>query len=122
MTIHDKFANLAQRLIAKHGRTITVRKLSETPADGAKPWRGTGASYEYAVEVIGVMTDYREEEIDGTNILVGDKRMLAASKDVAQSLQYATSLLDNEQVWSVEAVKVIEPGTTRIMYEMRVRQ
>jgi len=37
--MHVRLAATAQRLILKHGRTLTFYE-TPTPADSAKPWRG----------------------------------------------------------------------------------
>lgn len=127
MAVHDKFANLAQRLIAKHGRAMVLRKLSRTPEDDTMPWRGTSTDpeegYEYEQPVVGVVTDYNEDEIDGDQIHRGDKRLLVAAKPNAGiDLLKADSLLDEEQVYGIIRGNLLKPGVTEILYEFQVRQ
>lgn len=127
MAIHDKFADLAERLITKHGRTMVLRKISRTPDDGTKPWRGPDTSpadgYEFQQSVTAVMTDYEDDEIDGEQVRRSDKQLLVAAKpNVLIDLLKADSLLDESQVFSVVSGRLLKPGTTAILYTFQVRQ
>lgn len=129
--IHDKFARLAEKLIAKHGRDMDVKKLSREPADASKPWRAGGPpppggpTWAESLTVKGVVVDYDEDDIDGTNIKRGDKRVLIAAdtavtagKDIADF----DTVLDQGRPLSIIKCNVLEPGTTRIMYDVQCRQ
>lgn len=127
MAVHDKFANTAQRLIAKHGREMTLRKVSEDPANPAKEWRGADPDpeqgFEFERPVTAVVTDYSEEEIDGDQVHRGDKRLLVAAKpNVGIDLLRADSLLDGDQVYGIIGGSLLKPGTTEILYDFQVRQ
>lgn len=131
MAVHDKFANTAQRLIAKHGRPMKVRKLSRTPEDGAKPWRGpdpvVADGYEFDVDAVGVVVDWTEQEIEEDQTRRGSKRLLIAAKPHVTAvppidLMGADSLLDEQQVYSLSKANCLKPGTTAIMYDFQVRQ
>lgn len=123
---HDEFADLAEELIAENGRPMTVRKLSRTPADPAKPWRGPAATapagYEFEVEAIGVVVDWTEEEYEQDQTRRDSKRLLIAAKPhVTADLKSADSLLDEGLVYSLSKANLLKPGTTAIMYEFQVR-
>jgi len=126
MAVHDKFANLAERLINKHGRDVTLRKLSRTPEDSDMPWRGTDpdpeVGYEFEQVVRAVFTDFNEDEIDGDQVRRGDKRLLVAAKPVAGTdLLKADSLLDEGSVYGIIRGNLLKPGTTEILYDFQVR-
>lgn len=129
---HDEFADLAVELIAENGRPMTVRKLSRTPADASKPWRGPsadpGLGYEFEVEAIGVVVDWTEEEYEEDQTRRGSKHLLIAAKPWAEAvptpidLMTADSLLDDGGVYSLSKGNLLKPGTTAIMYDFQVRQ
>lgn len=126
MAVHDKFANLAERLINKHGRDVTLRKLSRVLEDADKPWRGTdvdpAVGYEFEHVVRAVFTDYNEDEIDGDEVRRGDKRLLVAAKSVpGVDLLKADSLLDEGSVYGIIRGNLLRPGTTEILYDFQVR-
>lgn len=131
MAVHDKFANTAQRLIAKHGRSMQVRKLSRTSADPTKPWRGPDPTapdgYEFDVAATGVVIDWTEQELDEDQTRRGSKRLLIAAKPhvtgtPAVDLMQADNLLDEGGVYSLSKANCLKPGTTTIMYDFQVRQ
>jgi len=127
MAPHTKFAKLAKRLIAKHGRSMQIRKLSETPEVAGKGWRGPDpdavVGFEYDLPVIGVVVDYEEEEIDGDQVRRGDKRILIdVLSNPTVDFTSANSILDETQVYSIVSCNTIKPGTTSILYDIQARQ
>jgi len=131
MAIHDKYANTAQRLIAKHGRAMKVRKLSRTPEDTTKPWRGPDPTapdgYEFDVDAVGVVIDWTEEEVAEDQTRRDSQRLLIAAKPHATAptpidLKGADSLLDEGRVYSLAKGNCLKPGTTAILYDFQVRQ
>lgn len=131
MAVHDKFANTAERLIAKHGRPMKVRKLSRTPADSAKPWRGPDPDpadgFEFDVDAKGVVVDWTEEEVEADQTRRDSQRLLIAAKPHVLGtppvdLKTADGLLDEGRVYSLSRASLLKPGTTAILYEFQVRQ
>lgn len=127
MAVHTKFANLAERLIAKHGRDMTIKKDSRAPADPSKPWRGPNPNpltgYADSADVKGVMVGFEDAEIDGDYIKRTDKKLLVACKPIdAKDLTTFDTLFDESQVYGIKLMEVIKPGTTKIMYQFRARQ
>lgn len=125
---HEKFAALADRLIKKHGRPLLICKLSTEPFDPSKPWRAGGPAdggprYDDKVEVIGVVTVYEEDEIDGENIRSTDERVLVAARAaVGKSLEGYNTILDGDRPLCIYKGSVLQPGTTRILYDFQIRQ
>lgn len=122
MAIHDKFAATAKRLIDKHGRDMTLYQQSRMAADANKPWEGAGVAFADSVTGKAVMTDYQAEEIDEVQIKRGDKKVLFAALNAAgKDLSRFEKLDDSGSIYGIVSVKVLQPGTTTILYTIQVR-
>lgn len=123
--------SLAERLIEENGRTLTlVRKDQGNPVDPAKPWRNSTNAAEITVAVLGVFVEFEKDEVDGTIVKRGDKRLLVSDKSVTDGGGAAANLvvedydavLDGGVRWRIVTAEVIEPGALRILYDLQVRQ
>ena len=126
---YANFRLLAERLINENGRSMTLtRKDQDNPTDPTKPWRTSTEVAEISFPVVGVFIDYEKDEVDGTLILRGDKRVLVAAKDIDDQSPTNTkvedynSITDGTVVYRIINAQVIEPGDTRILYDLQVRQ
>src|SRR3546814_14993330 len=80
---YANFRLLAERLINENGRSLTlVRKDQGNPVDPLKPWRASTNAAEISFAIVGVFIEYEKDEVDGTIVKRGDKRLLLAAKDV----------------------------------------
>lgn len=122
MAVHDKFAVLAQRLIAKNGRDVTLYQLSRTPADANKPWEGAGTGFADSLTGKAVIVEYQEDEIDDDQVKRGDKKLLIAAPTAAgKDLTKFNKLDDAGAIYSIVNVKLLKPGTTSILYTIQIR-
>lgn len=131
MVNYASFRSLAERLIEANGRSLSlVRRDQDNPTDPAKPWRDSTEAAEITVVVQGVFIDFEKEDFDGSLVRRGDKRILVADQSVIDEGGSAANLniedydhiLDGTVRWKILGVKVIEPGDTRIMFDLQVRQ
>ena len=131
MVDYARFRSLAERLIEENGRTLSlVRRDQGNPTDPAKPWRGSTEAATITVAVLGVVIDFEKEDFDGSLVRRGDKRILISDQSVidegggAANLQIEDydHILDGTTRWKILDVNLIEPGDTRIMYDIQVRQ
>ncbi len=119
----------AERLIEASGRSVTLTKRDRTADNSSTPWTGPAdPGTDVTIVVIAVMLDYKTEEIDGTLVIRGDQRCFIADKSVvdvssaAIQLHDFDTLTDGAIVWHIENAEILEPGSTRIMYEMQLRK
>ncbi len=128
---YANFRTLAERLIEENGRDFSlVRRDQGNPVDSAKPWRDSTEAATITVTVKGVIIEYETEDFDGTLVRRGDKRVLIADKSVIDEGGSAANLiiedydhiLDAGVRWKIENADTIEPGDTRIMYDLQVRK
>lgn len=131
------YANLAataERLIGENGRNVTLKRISTAPADALVPW-GPKATTTDIVVVKAVLIPWDIKEIDGDIIRNADKRFyisetafVAAAAAVTPTPAHAaledyTTLLDSDgSVWRILAISPINPGSTRIMFDLKARQ
>ncbi len=128
---YTSFRLLAERLIESNGRSLSlVRRDQGNPTDPAKPWRGSTEAAEVTVVVKGVFIEFEKEDFDGTLVRRGDKRILIADKSVTDEGGTSSNLkiedydhiLDAGVRWKIMQAELIEPGSTRIMFDIHVRQ
>lgn len=110
---------LARKLIDKFGRTVTVEKSSNIPADSNREWRGESASA--TLDVSAVLLDFDEADIDGTAVKRGDKRALVAPPTTGEDLTGYETLVDEGRTWRIESVQVLRPGSATILYTFQLR-
>lgn len=125
------FKLLAERLIEENGRALSlVRRDQGNPTDPNKPWRDSTEAAEITVVVKGVVIEFEKKDFDGSLVRRGDKRILIADKSVIDEGGSATNLqiedydhiLDGTVRWKILDADTIEPGDTRIMFDLHVRQ
>lgn len=124
MSDHTKFAALAVKLIAKHGRQITLQKLQGGAVDPAKPWAGnTVPTVSEARVVTAVFVPSTGEEL-GKEIVSDD--LLKLSEQVALIAPGQTSyegfhtIVDGAQTFKIVYIKVLKPGDQVLLYAIGV--
>ena len=131
MVNYASFRLLAERLIEANGRELSlVRRDQGNLIDPAKPWRGSTEADTITVVVKGVFIEFEKEDFDGTLVRRGDKRILIADKSVVDEGGNAANLkiedydhvLDSGVRWKIITAVLIEPGDTRIMFDLQVRK
>lgn len=128
---YTRLRQTAERLIEENGRVLTlVRKDQGNPVDPAKPWRASTEESEITVDVIGVFIEYEKDEVDGTLVLRGDKRILVADKSVTDeggsasnlNIEDYSDIVDDGTRYRIINPAILEPGSLRMLYDLQVRQ
>lgn len=123
---YNALALMSQQLLEANGKPLTIIIRSTLVINADQPWRGTNSATQIEVPVIGVvvpfhlqrLTEYTEElqEI----IRRGGMRGLVAAKSTnGNDLQTAETLIDSSTgyKWNIRGLKVIQPGTVKLLYE-----
>jgi len=132
MGIHDSFVDLADRLISKHGRTVTLTNPSET-SDAVERWKidatSTATASRKAVffqneqaDLLAVLTQVAGRGDQEVTDLLGSTsgQVMIAAKGLAFIPTTQTTLTDGDVVREILSAKTIQPGDTPIVHFMKV--
>lgn len=123
MGTHDRMAQVALSLIAKHGRPLKIARLSRDADDVAMPWRGPDSDLDECIDVVGVFVDFADTQSDVPRIRGADQRVLVAALATGEDLSDFDKVIDSKDgaVYSIHRCRVVEPGTTRILYDIELK-
>lgn len=107
---YSKLAQTAVNLIARFGKTIQLRAVTSS-GDAFNP-----TQINVDMPIKAVITDYKNNEIDGTLIHTQDKKMLTTLK-----VELINSIVDNSTVYSIVSVNEVAPSTTTLVYKVQLR-
>ena len=135
MVDYEKLSATALKLIEKNGRTVTLVKLSETPANASEPWKGPAAAAAVSVgepgalgsgkvglEVIACFVTFSDNELAELFGLVNEARRGQKSAFVAgaavtpEDLRDFDQMVDGSDVWKIEAVDTLRPGDVPLLH------
>lgn len=108
-------AATALRLLQRFGASATIKRETAGAYDPA-----TGSNTVTTTNLIttACVFDYDQKYIDGTLILMGDKRAYLAP---AQVPKQGDKLTWQAKDYTVESVKAIAPAGTAVLYEAQIR-
>lgn len=119
---HQKKYELAKRLIAKHGRAITL-VVKGKPLDPEKPWLGMGPD-EKITGITAVFVPFQGsgfgETLESGGLLTGAKDvcLLTVPHDVV--IEDVDSIEDQGRRLGIEWREVLKPGEVRIVIGLGV--
>lgn len=132
-----KLAAVAKRLIDENGRSITLQASGTTPINALQPWRGqTGVATESApdqsVTATGAFLNqadldnfgYQEQNTEGTLLKRGQQWLIVAATDLDPDTDVSQfdTVLDGTRPWTIIKANILQPGTTRVLYDFVVEQ
>ncbi len=120
MANHQKFLDIAVRLIDKHGRLVEFQTVSTLPKDPAKPWLGSAEAPVVIGEFMGVEVPYKGNDF-------GEEWSMATGlfKDVASvllvagqsvNLEECTLVVDEGHVTKIAWVQRLRPANLTVLY------
>lgn len=123
MSDHSKFIALALRLIAKHGRDVTFKVISSTPADADKPWRGTATPPTPIGPLKAVFVPFRGFEFGSEftdNALFKEVEQICMVAGGQGNLETTHLITDSGKDYKVEWVQRLRPGDQTVLYAFGV--
>jgi hypothetical protein len=112
---YSPVAGTAKRLIEKFGKAVIIRRLT----DSGTPWNPTQAQVDSGF--IGVTLDYEKNEINGTLIKIGDRKLYLAAKDAAITPEVTDTAIIDGREYSIPSIMALEPGDTALLWEVQLR-
>jgi hypothetical protein len=118
VSIYDKQANTALKLLSKFGTDITLKR---TTGDSVDPVTGTiTAGTDASVPTTGLLRPYPDHVIDGKRIMSGDRELILSYEQMP--LPSDRVVIDGEE-WSIIGMKAIKPDlVAAVVYFVQVRR
>lgn len=117
---HQKFVDLAKKLIDKNGREIIIRRIAKTVPDLSKPWEIDDLPPdEFTVK--SVFFNFQKDKVDGTLIRSKDVRCLIAQKDLSIEITTDDLIVDGSIIYDVIIVSQEKPGDQSILFDCHLR-
>lgn len=119
-------ADDALDLIVEFGRSATFVKFDETPADGAKPWRGNLTPRDAPAASTTILTAFvhpssatqlgltiREPDFTGRETQIA---MIAPGSTSVIDYETYDEILDGTIRWKITRTEVLKPGPLKMLY------
>lgn len=112
---------VAQELIADAGRVVTWERLTTTPADSDKPWKGAASpTVEASAALPAAFVPPQGADLGGMRItdeMLGRvERVALVAASAAFDLSRTTSATDGGERWRADWVAELKPGDTAVLY------
>ena len=120
MSFYSEMAEMAREEIEEYGRTITLRRNNEGSYDAATDTMVGASVSDVSVKVL--FTEYRQNEIDNTIILRGDKKVLIAATSLSFAPEHNDIIIDGGTQYKVINLSTVQPGDTPLLYKLQVRK
>ena len=123
MSNHQKFIDLALRLIAKHGRDTTFKRISPVEADPDRPWRGTETPSEEFGPFKAAFIPFRGFEFGSIfedNSLFKEVELICLVAGGQADLETVHLVTDTMKDYKVEWIQRLRPGGQTILYAFGV--
>ena len=114
---YNKLKKTSQDLINRFGRTIDIKlvtKVNDTI-------NGTVTETVETIPVKGVVTEYKDKEIDGTIIKATDYRILIAPNSKFDKIRPDALLVTNTKTYRVIREMQVAPGDTVLLHDVQAR-
>ena len=106
------------KLLTKFGQSVVITNKTIGSYD---PSTGTNTQTITTQNGIAAIFDRGNKEIDGTSILMGDKRMLLSAVDITKP-EINDTVLVGSIVYTIKVpLKEINPAGNAVMYEFNLR-
>jgi len=115
---YTKSAATAKKLLTNFGQDLTFTKASVSGGQDqfGNPLPGTT---ELTVTGKGVALEYKRAEIDGTNIVMGDQKLILEATADAPEIEMTVPI--QGKTFRVMDVMPLEPAGTTVIYTLQVR-
>ncbi len=114
---YTELASHVEKLIAKYGKTLTLRSYSAATYDPVTMTYTPGTAVDTPISA--VEESYKNYEIDGTQIRAGDIRLIASSDVVPTT---AMKIVIENVEWEIVSIYNLRPSTVTLYYTIQARK
>lgn len=119
---YTKVRRGASKSLGRSGQTVTWRRAGVTAEDEGAGTVTVGSPTDYSIT--GVVTLYRDQDIDNTLIQRGDKKLLLDAQDFADAGVTPTDadeVVISGTLHSVVDLQPVSPAGVSVLYKAQVR-
>jgi hypothetical protein len=115
---YTKIIAVADKLIKRFGRQVTIYLVASAPANPLKPWRGEDTAATGKLEGIWAAIVTWEDDDDKGAVRAARKvALIPATQIPLNNGEYYNTLIDDDaSVWHLRDCDVIKPGASRVLY------
>lgn len=117
---YTELAQAASDLVADFGRDYVINRKARGEYDPAANARVDVYDSNYTVR--GVLSDYRERQVDGESVLRGDKQFIFAALGLPIEPALTDVVVDGADAWRIVSLELTKPGSTALCYVAQVRR
>lgn len=117
MSIYDRAAATAERLLKRYGAPMALKRTVEGDYD---PSTGSSSSVTQEHAATGVMLEYEQRDVDGSLIQQGDQRVYL-SPDLAVTPETGDTLSLNGSLFTVVVSRALAPAGKVVLHDVQVR-
>ena len=118
MNFYERMAATTNKILQSKGQEVTIAKQTvgdySVATSSASVTETTQTGY-------GVLLDHGDDEIDGTLIKFGDKRLLLTAIDITAPTLGDKVTVDSIVYTIVPPLKTISPAGTTVLYDLNLR-
>jgi hypothetical protein len=70
----------------------------------------------------GILTDYAQERIDGTNIMAGDRLAILDAGTLMTEPVLSDKLVTSDDLLNIIHIEAVKPNATAFLYKLQVRR
>ncbi len=117
MSIYDRAAATAERLLKRYGAPMVLKRTVEGDYD---PSTGSSSNVTQEHVTTGVMLEYAQRDVDGTLIQHGDQRVYL-SPDLVVTPVTGDTLRFNGSFFTVVVSRPLAPAGKTVLHDVQVR-
>lgn len=110
--------------IKDKGAAITITRPEHGGTESPITGTSSGATAEADYSTYALITDYKDREIDGTNIKIGDKLFVSPALNLDIVPVATDQITEGSNSWKIINVKTIAPGGSgnEVLYKIQCRK
>jgi len=107
------------RLLERYGTSLTLQHYQEGACD---PASGEVAAAWSQRVLTGLVRDYRQDQVDGSLVLSGDRELILAGETETEPPRPGDRLVLAGETYTVVQVNTLEPGGLALLHRCQIRR